>query len=118
MKKLAPTILRQRMVIELLTPVEVTQPMLFAYLKELTGVSCMKPLRDPEISPAGDIGIGAWQHWITSGCHVYSYDKKYTATDSTLVTIDTYTCKAFDPTEIVEFTRAFFDALEIEWKEV
>ncbi|MCB9809169.1 hypothetical protein H6776_02095 [Candidatus Nomurabacteria bacterium] len=118
MKNLAENIIRQRLVVEGLTNLRLDQEILFRYLKELTQLVAMKPLRDPEVSPAGDIGIGAWQHWMTSGCHVYSYDKKYTGKDYALITVDTYTCKPFDPQKVVEFTKDFFQAEEIAWKEV
>lgn len=112
-KNLAPDIVRQRVVMEALTPELVTAEQIEDYLVKLSAELKMRPLRDPYTYPAEDIGFGGWIHWITSGAHVYSYKG-----DPSLVSIDAYTCKPFDPEKAVAFTKKYFNTIEIVWQEV
>jgi len=112
-KKLAPEIIRQRVIIEATTP-EIAKPkQITEYLNKLAEVTDMEKLREPYVYSAHEMGYGAWIHWKTSGATVYSYP-----TDPALLTVDCYTCKPFCAKKAVEFTKEFFNTKEIVWKEV
>lgn len=113
MKDLAPGLLRQRVIIEGITESIVKEKEIHSYLLELSKVLKMRPLREPYTYPAEDMGFGGWIHWVTSGAHFYSY-----TTNPPLFTVDAYTCKAFSVEKAVDFTRNYFKAKEIVWKEV
>lgn len=82
----------------------------------------MQPLGEPFAYPAMKdgflIGYGGWMHWVTSGCHVYSYAKEWTKNGHNFFTIDCYTCKPFSVEKAVAFTKTYFGVNDIAWKEV
>ena len=112
-KDLAPTLMRQRIIIEGTTRKIVELEAITDYLLALSKVVGMKVLQTPFAYPAEDMGYGGWIHWVTSGAHFYSYP-----TDPSLFTVDAYTCKPFSVEKAVEFTRTYLNAMEIVWKEV
>ncbi len=113
MKNLAPDLVRQRVIIEGTTK-EIVQPeQIKEYLDALAEVTGMEKLSGPYAYSAHDMGFGGWIHWKSSGAAFYSYP-----TDLPLFTVDCYTCKPFSVSEAGEFTKKFFDAVEIVWKEV
>jgi hypothetical protein len=102
-------VLRQRTIIECAVDVEPTVEYMLQFLKDFSDHVGMMRLREPEASPALDVGWGFWQHWVTSGCHVYTYTKwNGKPLPKVLITIDTYTCKAFDDTKAVSFVQKYF----------
>lgn len=114
MKDLAPAIYRQRLVIEgypgdikLLSSESIK-----AYLKKLSDVTGMITLIDPVTHRSESYGEAAWIHWETSGAHFYAWEQPIE-----FFSVDIYTCKAFDPAVAVEFTKDYFKATEIEFKE-
>ncbi len=113
MKNLAPTLVRQRIVIEGTTEKVVGMQEIKEYLVALSKEVKMRPLSEPFAYPAENMGFGGWIHWVTSGAHFYSYP-----TDPPLFTVDAYTCKSFSPEKAAEFTRKYFKAKELVWKEV
>lgn len=117
-KNLAPELVRQRVVIEALTDHVIGEEEIKDYLKKLSIVLDMHPLQEPYSYPAMDAGFGGWIHWITSGAHVYSYSAEWTKVGSPLLSVDAYTCKSFSIDEAVVFTKQYFNAKEIVWKEV
>lgn len=112
-RNLAPTLTRQRVIIEATTEKIVEPPAIRAYLTQLADVTQMEVLSGPFAYSAHECGYGGWIHWKTSGAHVYSYP-----TTPPLVTVDVYTCKPFSLEKAVEFTRGFFDTREIVWREI
>ena len=112
-KNLAPDLVRQRLMIEGTTGKIVEPEQMKAYLLELAEVAKMEVLSGPFAYSAHEMGYGGWIHWKSSGAHIYSYP-----TDPPLFTVDVYTCKPFSVKEAVEFTRKFFSAIEIVWKEI
>lgn len=112
-KNLAPKLVRQRVVIEATNDHVVTEPEIADYLRQLSDVLNMRPLQEPYTYPAEDMGYGGWIHWVTSGAHFYSY-----TTEKPFFSVDAYTCKPFDAARAVEFTRGYFDADEIVYKEI
>jgi len=112
-KNLAPDLVRQRLLIEGTSKEVVGPEEIKSYLLKLAEVTEMEILSGPFAYPAHEVGYGGWIHWVTSGAHFYSY-----STDPPLFTVDIYTCKPFAVEKAVEFTREFFGALEIVWKEI
>jgi S-adenosylmethionine decarboxylase len=112
-KNLAPGLVRQRVIIEGTSDHVITPEEISSYLKELSSVLGMRPLREPFSYQAEDMGYGGWIHWVTSGAHFYSY-----TTTPPFFSVDAYTCKSFDVEKAAEFTRTYFLAMELVWKEV
>lgn len=112
-KNLAPKLVRQRVVIECTTEKMVGQEEIKSYLLALADVTKMEVLSGPYTDTAHEMGEGGWIHWKTSGANVYSYP-----TTPPLVTVDCYTCKPFDANEAAEFTKKYFKAIEMVWKEI
>lgn len=112
-KNLAPQIIRQRVVIEGTTNTIVEPEQIKAYLIALADFTKMEVLSSPEARSAHELGFGGWIHWRTSGCHFYSYPGT-----PALFTVDCYTCKPFSAKAAAEFTKNYFQAIELVWKEV
>ena len=117
-KNLTPNLARQRIIIECTTPEVVGPDQIKDYLVKLSQNVEMKALSEPFAYPAVGtdgkfMGVGGWIHWVTSGSHVYSY-----STEPPLFTVDAYTCKPFLIERAVQFTRDYFKAMEIVWKNI
>ena len=112
-KNLEPNLVRQRLVIEGTCDHIPREDEIKDYLEKLSHVVGMKALGKPFAYIAEDKGWGGWIHWVTSGAHFYSY-----TTNPPFFSVDAYTCKPFDVQKAVEFTREYFKATEIVWKEV
>ncbi|MCB9805837.1 S-adenosylmethionine decarboxylase [Candidatus Nomurabacteria bacterium] len=112
-KNLAPGLTRQRVVIEGTTEKIVEPEQIKSYLLELAKVTKMEVLKQPEAYSAHDIGYGGWIHWKSSGAAFYSYP-----TNPPLFTVDCYTCKPFDAKEAADFTKDYFNAIELVFQEV
>jgi len=110
---LAPNLIRQRIVIEGTTDKIVEPEQSKDYLLKLAEFTKMEVLGSPVAYTAHDMGYGGWIHWKTSGCHFYSYP-----TNPPLFTVDCYTCKPFSAKEATDFTKEYFNAIEIVYKEI
>jgi len=114
-KELAPDIHRQRLVIEgNLTDSFESQDMYF-YASKLTKVLNMEPVTTPILNYAPEYGWCCFLHWKESGMHIYAWDGR----DPKFFSVDIYTCKPFEASVAVEFTREFFGdrLLDVVWKE-
>lgn len=112
MRDLAPEIYRQRAVIEGYPKKPLSANEIKKYLRQLSDVLNMRTVLDP-ISHRSDLyGEAAWIHWETSGAHFYAWDQP-----RLFFSVDIYTCKAFDVKDAVDFTRTYFEASEVEFKE-
>jgi len=112
-KNLAPRLTRQRLIIEGTTKEIVKPDQIKAYLSELAKVAEMEVMSAPVAYSAHEMGYGGWIHWKSSGSHFYSYPTK-----PPLFTVDIYTCKPFSVDAVAEFTKKYFDAIEVVWKEI
>ncbi|MBI4084939.1 MAG: S-adenosylmethionine decarboxylase [Candidatus Liptonbacteria bacterium] len=112
-KNLAPGLVRQRVIIEGTTEKIVEPEQIKKYLSDLADVCKMEVLSEPVAYTAHDMGYGGWIHWKSSGAAFYSYP-----TNPPLFTVDCYTCKSFSTEEAAEFTRKFFNAIELAYKEI
>jgi S-adenosylmethionine/arginine decarboxylase-like enzyme len=111
-RDLAPSILRQRLVIEGTRARVITAAEIRDYLVSLSHVCAMKVLIEPVTHRSDRFGWAGWVHWETSGAHFYAWDEPFV-----FFSVDIYTCKAFDAQRAVEFTRSYFDADEVVAKE-
>lgn len=112
MKDLAPEILRQRLVIEGYPAKNINAEDIFEYLSALSPEIGMKTILPPVTHLSGTYGWAGWIHWETSGAHFYAWDRP-----RLFFSVDIYTCKAFEPKHAVEFTKKFFQAKKVEFKE-
>ncbi len=109
---LAPAIHRQRLVVEGYPAFVITDVHIKEYLLKLSVVTDMITIIEPVTHVSERYGWAGWIHWETSGAHFYSWERPIE-----FFSVDIYTCKAFDPEAVVEFTREYFRATEIVAKE-
>ena len=114
MKDLAPDIVRQRLLIEGIFTAEVDGAAVERYLVELAAHLGLRTYGAPIVhSPGGagkdeNEGFDAFIPLIDSGISLYVWSRKrFFATVL-------FTCKRFDTTSALEFTRRFFAASELE----
>lgn len=112
-RNLTPNIIRQRLIIEATTEKIVEPEQMKIYLSDLAKVVKTEVLEEPVAYTAHEMGYGGWIHWKSSGTHIYSYPS-----DPPLVTVDIYTCKSFSVKEVLEFTKKYFNPIEMVWKEI
>ncbi len=112
MKDLAPEIYRQRLIVEgyCIRPIDDAQ--IKDYLTRLSKVLAMTALIEPVTHRSDLYGWAGWIHWETSGAHLYAWEQP-----RLFFSVDIYTCKAFNVKDAVEFTRRYFKASQIEFKE-
>jgi hypothetical protein len=109
---LAPTITRQRLVVEGYPTYVITDEHIKDYLQKLSVVTDMITLIEPVTHVSDLYGWAGWIHWETSGAHFYSWERPIS-----FFSVDIYTCKAFDPAAVVAFTEEYFRTTEIVAKE-
>ncbi len=112
MVDLAPEIYRQRLVIEGLVSEPISSDEIVAYLSELSVVLDMVTLITPVTHQSDTYGWAGWIHWETSGAHFYAWDQP-----RLFFSVDIYTCKAFSAERAVDFTKRFFRASEVSYRE-
>lgn len=111
MRDLAPTIYRQRLIIEGTREREITGKEVEEYLAKLCQVLKMKKLTDPVTHKSEKYGWAGWMHWETSGVHFYAWNRP-----APFFSADIYTCKRFDENDAVSFTKEYFKATDIAHK--
>lgn len=111
-RDLAPMIHRQRMVVEGYPDFVITAAHITDYLRRLSDVTDMITIIDPVTHVSDLYGWAGWIHWETSGAHFYSWERPVS-----FFSVDIYTCKAFDPQTVLDFTRGYFRAGEIVARE-
>ena len=105
---LAPMITRQRLVVEGYPTYVITDGHIKDYLSRLSVVTDMITLIEPVTHVSDLYGWAGWIHWETSGAHFYSWERPVS-----FFSVDIYTCKAFDPRAVLEFTEQYFRTTEI-----
>lgn len=113
MDDLAPTIYRQRLVIEGFPKEAISSEQIKTYLSELSDHIDMVKLIEPVTHRSDRFGWAGWIHWETSGAHFYAWEEPHL-----FFSVDIYTCKAFAPEKAVEFTKKFFETSQIVYREV
>ncbi len=112
MRDLAPQIYRQRAVIEGYPTKAITDTEIKKYLTRLSEVLDMVALIEPVTHRSKLYGEAAWIHWETSGAHFYAWD-----VPRLFFSVDIYTCKAFNSRDAVDFTKKFFNAVDVDYKD-
>ena len=107
---LAPTITRQRLVVEGYPTFVITDEHIKDYLQRLSEVTDMITIIEPVTHVSDLYGWAGWIHWETSGAHFYAWE-----TPRLFFSVDVYACKAFKTDDVVAFTREFFDAEDVVW---
>lgn len=112
MKDLAPDIYRQRLVIEGYPAQPISDDDIKRYLSALSKETDMKQLIEPVTDRSDMYGWAGWIHWETSGAHFYAWEQP-----RLFFSVDIYTCKAFNSEDAVAFTKDFFNATEVVYKD-
>ena len=112
MTDLAPGIHRQRLVVEGLVDEAIGAEQIESYLAELSGVLGMTTVLAPVTHQSERFGWAGWIHWETSGAHFYAWEQPVL-----FFSVDIYTCKPFSAENAVSFTRNFFAAPSLEYRE-
>lgn len=112
MKDLAPSIHRQRLIIEGYPERPITDEQITRYLSQLSKELEMTELLTPVTHRSDLYGWAGWIHWETSGAHFYAWEQPLL-----FFSVDIYTCKPFEVDHAVDFTREFFSSTETVWKE-
>lgn len=113
MKDLAPSIHRQRLIIEGYPEKSITADEIKDYLSKLSKVIDMVELTTPVTHQSDKYGWAGWIHWETSGSHFYAWDEPVL-----FFSVDIYACKPFSSEEAVSFTKNYFKASEVVYKDV
>jgi len=111
-RDLAPEIHRQRLVIEGYPSNPLAAVDIENYLSKISEVLEMNKLQEPVTNLSSRYGWAGWIHWENSGAHFYAWE-----TPRLFFSVDLYTCKPFDASKAVEFTRDFLKADAIEFKQ-
>ena len=118
MKNICPEIFRQRLIVEGKYTNKPTRADVKKFLVALSKKLKMTIIYGPVIkNVAGDFnpkhkGLEVVLIWAESGASLYIWDRLK------FFTFDIYTCKKFDPEIAVAFTKNFFEAKEIVYKNV
>jgi S-adenosylmethionine decarboxylase len=96
---LAPQIHRQRLVVEGLVDEPVDAEGIVAYLRGLSVVCDMTVVQEPVTHQSARYGWAGWVHWEASGAHFYAWDGP-----PPFFSVDLYTCRQFDPVDVLDFT--------------
>ena len=112
---LAPDIFRQRLIIEGTLYDAFLPESMTKYCHEIAGVLDMTEITSPMCNHDPNYGWCAYTHWKESGMHVYAWDNR----DPKFFSVDIYTCKPFDSSDAINYTKQFFedDLIKITWKE-
>ena len=108
MKDFAPSIYRQRLVIEGHPINKISDKEICRYLKGLGPELDMNVLIDPVTHRSDKFGWAGWVHWETSGAHFYAWEQP-----TLFFSVDIYTCKPFKPSAAKYYTQDFFKAKDI-----
>jgi hypothetical protein len=111
-RDLAPTIHRQRLVIEGYPDRAIAAEEIADYLQQLSASIDMRTILEPVTHRSDRFGWAGWIHWETSGAHFYAWEDPLL-----FFSVDIYTCKAFDASRAVDLTEKYFESSDIEWWE-
>lgn len=109
MKNIAPDIFRKRLIVEGFYSIEVTKQTVTDYLLELAKELELRTYGDPIVfSPSTGMGkdensgFDAFVPLIDSGISAYIWSKRR------FFSVVLYTCKGFDDSKAIDYTRSFF----------
>lgn len=101
---LAPSIYRQRMVLEGTRSAPFGSSEIVRYLDALSNQCGMSTLITPVTHRSERYGWAGWVHWEASGAHFYAWDRPV------FFSVDIYTCAPFDPDTVAHFTSGYLGA--------
>ena len=101
---LAPTIVRQRLIIEGTLHSTMRPDDMSKYVARMGPALNMISVTTPMLNYNSDYGWCAYMHWKESGIHMYGWDHHVPP----FFSVDIYTCKPFDPITAIDFTKKFF----------
>jgi S-adenosylmethionine decarboxylase len=107
-RDLAPSIYRQRLVVEGTCARPIDDGQIRSYLNGLSSVCGMTTLMEPVTHRSDTYGWAGWIHWETSGAHLYAWEQPLL-----FFSVDIYTCAPFVAEDVVRFTRSFFETDEV-----
>ncbi|MFH1055723.1 MAG: S-adenosylmethionine decarboxylase [Candidatus Altiarchaeota archaeon] len=114
MRKIAPQITRQRLLMEGYYRIDVSRTVIADYFRKISKALKLKTYGEPIIfSPGGagreiNQGYDAFIPLIDSGISLYVWS------NARFMSVIIYTCKNFDEKKAVEFTREFWKIDKIE----
>ena len=113
MRNLAPTITRQRLLIEGFYQIDVNEIVIKDYFTKITGELSLKAYEKPTIfstREGKDInqGYDAFIPLIDSGISLYAWS------NAKFLSLIIYTCKSFDKRIAILVTKEFFNIKEVE----
>ena len=117
MKDIEPRIFRQRMLIEAKIGIYVAPDMLKKYLKGIAGHLELGAYGEPAVYSTGGIGkeinqgFGGFIPLVDSGISISTW------ASVKFIAVIIHTCKKFEPGKAAEYTKKFFSATEIAYKE-
>ncbi|MBR87071.1 MAG: hypothetical protein CMM29_09800 [Rhodospirillaceae bacterium] len=111
---LAPTIIRKRLVIEGISSETFTKESMNKYMIELSKLMNMTIVSEPSFNFDIKYGLSSYMCWKESGMHIYTWEKNNDRPN--FFSIDIYTCKDFDVSNIIKFTSNSFSIEELTWK--
>lgn len=117
-KDLEPSIFRQRLLVEGHYFAEINSKILKNYIKNLSGKLGMTIIYGPIVKNlAGKInkfheGFECLAMWAESGVSVYTWNNKK------FFSIDVYSCKKFKTSDVINFTKEYFECSDIVWKDI
>lgn len=120
MKNIEPRVFRQRLIIEGHFKANLTSDSIKEYLTHLSEITGMTVFAGPYCWPPDErshpevqlVDLNGFITWKESGCHVYAFS------ETKFFTADVYTCKAFDTTAVVEYTKAFIDSTDLIYETI
>ncbi|MFC1529656.1 S-adenosylmethionine decarboxylase [Gemmatimonadota bacterium] len=124
LRDIQPQVIRQRLIIEGTTNQLVDIELIHTYLISLSENLSMHIKDGPVTYSAEELpvegtwssphmGYAGWLYWVSSGVHFHSYP-----TAPPIFSVDAYTCKPIDVEAAVEFTRSFFNPMDLVWLEI
>ena len=117
MKNIEPKVFRQRVLIEAKTGIEITKDTVKNYLQGLANYLNLRTYGGPIVYSTGGIGKEINQGFdgfvalIDSGISISVW------APVKFIAVLVHTCKKFEAEEAVKFTKGFFKATEIVYKE-
>ena len=117
MENLAPKVFRQRLLIDFIYTTEMHEKLIIRFLKELTKELGLKIYSPPVVHVSTgrgkkiNSGFDAFAPLVASGIYFGTWSQE------SFVSMVMYTCKGFNAKKAVEFTRKFFKASKLAYKQ-
>ncbi|PID30806.1 hypothetical protein CR973_01000 [Candidatus Saccharibacteria bacterium] len=118
MRNIEPRVFRQRLIMEGHFRANLTSESIKEYLTRLSEITGMTVFAGPYCWPPDErshpevqlVDLNGFITWKESGCHVYAFS------ETKLFTADVYTCKPFDVSAVVAFTRSTIESVDMVYE--